>query len=58
MGYLLYAKYFVSWLLNFLVVTFPSSIPSRSQMRFPNAGFDEPAKTFIFDILFRISTKR
>lgn len=43
--------YHVSKLLNFLVTTFPRSIPSRSTMRCAKSGWDVPEKTFMFGIL-------
>ena len=41
----------VSWLLNFLVMTFPNSNPSRSAIFRANSLCEFPPKTFIFGIL-------
>lgn len=41
----------VSWLLNFLVTTFPSSSPSRSAIFCDRSGCELPLKIFIFGIL-------
>lgn len=41
----------VSWLLNFLVTTFPSSIPSRSTIFCARSWCELPLNTFIFGIV-------
>lgn len=43
--------YHVSKLLNFLVTTFPKSIPNRSTILWARSGWEVPLKTLMFGIL-------
>lgn len=43
----------VSWLLNFLVTTFPSSRPKRSAIFWDRSGWELPLNILIFGILLR-----
>lgn len=45
----------VSWLLNFFVITLPSSMPSRSQIRCASSTCDVPQKILMFGIFLRTS---
>jgi hypothetical protein len=48
-----HVSYHVSKLLNFLVTTFPKSMPNRSTILWARSGCDVPLKTLIFGILLR-----
>ena len=52
------ATHHVSWLLNFLVTTFPSSMPSRSTIFCARAGCELPLNTLIFGIVVSWITTR
>lgn len=49
----MHVSYHVSKLLNFLVTTFPRSMPNRSTILWARSGCDVPLKTLIFGILLR-----